>query len=157
QLPYKQLGFEAARLLDAQLLGKKPAAQHIALDPSGIIERNSTEILAIQDEAVVKAFNYIRKHRTEPLRIPEIVKASGVSRTLLQRKFQQTLQRTPLEEVHRQKMELAIELLHITTFNMDEIAEKCGLSDATQLTKLFRKKMGMTPSSYRKKRHITTE
>lgn len=150
QLPYKQLGFEAARLLDAQLLGKKPAAQHIALDPSGIIERNSTEILAIQDEAVVKAFNYIRKHRTEPIRIPDIVKASGSSRTLLQRKFRQSLQRTLLEEVHRQKIELATDLLHITSFSMDEIAEKCGLADQAQFTKLFRKKTGQTPSAFRK-------
>ncbi len=150
QLPYKQLGFEAARLLDAQLRRKSPATQHVALDPSGIVERNTTEILAIQDEAVVKAFNHIRQHRTEPIRIPDVVRASGVSRTLLQRKFQKALQRTPLEEVHRQKIELAIELLRITTFNMDEIAEKCGLADQAQFTKLFRKKTGTTPSAFRK-------
>lgn len=150
QFPYKQVGFEAARLLDAQLHGRKTNVHHIELEPSGIIERNSTEILAIQDEPVVKAFNYIRQHRTETIRIPDIVKAAGSSRTLLQRKFRQALQRTLLEEIHRQKIELATELLRITSFSMDEIAEKCGLADQAQFTKLFRKKTGITPSAFRK-------
>jgi len=150
RLPYEQLGFEAARLLDAQLRKKTIKKHHITLDPIGIEERRSTEILGIKDGVIVKALNFIREHRSEPIRIPEIVQVSGVSRTLLQRRFQNTLQRTPLEEVHRQKIELATELLRNTIFNMDEIAEKCGLSDQAQFTKLFRKKTGMTPSAYRK-------
>lgn len=151
QLPYKQLGFEAARLLDAQLQNKPIQQQHITLDPIGIIERQSTEIFGINDEAVVKALRYVRQHRTEPIRILEVVRHSGVSRTLLQRKFQETLNRTLLEEIHRQKMELATDLLQNTLLSIDEIAEKCGLSDQAQFTKLFRRKIGITPSAYRKK------
>ncbi|MEI8206548.1 MAG: substrate-binding domain-containing protein [Kiritimatiellales bacterium] len=151
QLPYKQIGFEAARLLDTHLRRKKISARHIQLDPIGIIERRSTEILAIRDEAVVRALNYIREHRIEPIRIPDVVKCSGVSRTLLQQKFQHALNRTPLGEIHRQKIEIATKLLHTTAFTMDEIAEKCGLADQAQFTKLFRKKVGMTPSAFRKK------
>lgn len=152
QLPYEQLGFEAARLLDAQLLKKTIKHHHVALDPIEIVERHSTEILGIKDDAVVKALHYIREHRSEPIRIADVAKHSGISRSLLQRRFQNTLQRTPLEEIHRQKIELAADLLRNTLFNMDEIAEKCGLSDHAQFTKLFRRKTGLTPSAYRKKR-----
>lgn len=151
QLPYKQLGFEAARLLDAQLHKKTIQQHHVTLDPIEIVERHSTEILGIQDNAVVKALHYIREHRTRPIRIADVAKHSGISRSLLQRRFQNILQRTPLEEIHRQKIELATDLLRNTLFNMDEIAEKCGLSDHAQFTKLFRRKTGITPSAYRKK------
>ena len=152
-LPYRQVGFEAARLLDAQLNGKTIHSPQIQLDPVEIVERRSTEMLAITNLAVVKAVNYIQAHRNELLRIPDIVRHSGISRTLLQRRFQDTLGRTPLEEIHRQKIELTSDLLRNTLLTIDEIAEKCGFSDSTQFTKLFRRKTGLTPSAYRKQQN----
>ncbi|MGE4489075.1 MAG: substrate-binding domain-containing protein [Kiritimatiellales bacterium] len=147
---YRQIGFEAARLLDARLKNRTPVRQHFRIAPIEIIERNSTNAMAINDPAVLKALIFINEHCGEPTRVSEVVRHSGVSRSLLQFKFQRVLQRSPLEEIHRQKMEAAKKLLRTTTLTMEEIAGHCGLTDQAQFTKLFKKMTSVTPSAFRR-------
>ena len=53
---------------------------------------------------------------------------------------------TPLEYVHRLRLEEAYKLLSTTAMNVSEVAEFVGFSDANYFSRLFSKKMGMPPS-----------
>jgi len=74
-----------------------------------------------------------------------------VSKTLLQLKFRETLGRTPLQEIHRQRIALATDILRDSAITLEQAAERCGFSDAAQFSKLCKKITGQTPSKFRQK------
>lgn len=149
RIPFETIGYEAAWLLDERLRQPRRKPQHLVFPPDGISERRSTDILAIADPAVVRALRFIGERRQQPIRASEVARASGISKTLLQSKFRETLGRTPLQEIHRQRIALAADLLRETGVTLDEAAERCGFSDAAQLSKLFKKITGQSPGAYR--------
>jgi len=152
RMPFREIGQEAARLLHRQLEGKKVDSEKESKSylPCGIEERWSTEIINIDDVSVVKALKYVRAHRSEPLKSATVIHASGVSKTLLLKKFKQYLKRSPLQEIHKQKMDLAAELLKNSSMNITEVGECCGIRDVVQFSKLFKKYWKKTPVAYRK-------
>ncbi len=61
--PAEQIGYEAARLLEGMMRGKKPRKRPLLLPPTRIIVRHSTDTLAIDDEIVRDALQLIRNRR----------------------------------------------------------------------------------------------
>ena len=57
---------------------------------------------------------------------------------------------SPLEYVHRLRLEEAYRLLSDSSRNVSEVAMEVGFDDANYFSRLFRKKMGMSPSLVRK-------
>lgn len=149
RIPFETIGYEASRLLDERLGQPRRKLQHLVFPPEGISERRSTDILAIADPAVVRALRFIGERRHQAIRASEVARASGVSKTLLQLKFREILGRTPLQEIHRQRVALATDLLRETGVTLDEAAERCGFSDAAQFSKLFKKITGQSPGAFR--------
>ena len=58
---------------------------------------------------------------------------------------------TPLQYVHKIRIEHACELLADTDYTLDVIARKLGYSDASLFYKSFRKQLGMSPGAWRLK------
>ena len=87
----------------AQRLGL--ANLFVGMTPSGLFVgiRASTDFLAVEDSAVAKAIHYIRMHCGEPLRLDAVARHAGVSRSVLQRRFQtlsMQIRRMPLQKPH---------------------------------------------------------
>ena len=51
----ERVGFEAAKLLDSLLMGKRPPEGPVLVPPLGLVTRQSTDVLAVEDEDVVAA------------------------------------------------------------------------------------------------------
>lgn len=150
RLPYRKIGEQAAALLEEQMkTGRRTAAKATRFPPDEIVERESSSLFAVRDPELARALEFIRKHRSRHVSVSELTRASGASKTLLQNKFRNVLGRTPLQEIHRQRMEYAKEILCETSFNLEEIAERCGFSDQAQFSKLFRKIEGSSPGRFR--------
>src|SRR5688500_14639964 len=56
-----QRGYEAAALLDRMMSGEPPPAEPIYVEPAGVATRASTDIMAIEDAAVVTALRILRE------------------------------------------------------------------------------------------------
>lgn len=52
------------------------------------------------------------------------------------------------------RMAKAVELLKDISINIKEISERVGYRDANYFTRIFKKKMGMTPSEFRNKKEM---
>jgi len=149
RVPARQIGLEAARILHHGFeSGKSRAADHL-LPPTGITERQSTNLLHLRDEAVARAVQYIQDHLRERLRVSELSRVAGICRSLLERRFRAILGRTPLEEIHRARVEHAARLLAETAMPIAQIADVSGFRDAKHLHTLFRSLQGISPSEYR--------
>ena len=148
------IGFQAAKLLDGLMRGKKPPKQAHFIAPLSIVARQSTDTLAVRDPALVKALSYIRQQATLPVRVAEVAQHAGVSRRQLERKFLDVLQRTPAEELRRFQLERARQLIAETNLAMPAIAEKSGFSSQAHLCTIFRKHFKQTPLQFRRESYL---
>ena len=71
------------------------------------------------------------------------------SRATLYRLFEDSLGRSPKQEILRVQLERARTLLTQTTATLDEIARRSGFKDASYFSVLFKREIGMTAGKYR--------
>lgn len=148
--PARRIGFEAARLLDRLLRGGHPPARPILLPPLPVAARHSTDVLAMEDADLAAAVRYINTHAERPLAVREILRTVPVSRRALELKFRSVLDRSPLQEIQRVRIERARRLLLETDLAMPEVARRAGFGGAIQLSATFKKVTGQPPSALRK-------
>lgn len=155
-----QAGFQAAAWLDTLLRECRPRrsarfsrhtpARVRQIDPLGVAVRQSTDTLAIPDKKVAAAIRFIRAHACEGIHVPDVLKAVPMARTLLERKFQQYLGRTPYAEIQRTRLTHASALLAETDLPITTIAERCGFTNPEYFSTTFLREMGKSPSVHRR-------
>ena len=147
----EKAGYEVARLLDKILHSKrKIPPQKIFCNPTHVVTRQSTDILAIEDPEVAKAIRFIRTNRSKTLNVDDVVEVTFVSRRMLERRFKKILKRTIYEEIRRVQAERVAKMLLETDMPLYQIALALGYSSSKQIDLSFRKEKGMNPIQYRK-------
>ena len=144
-----QRGYQAAAVLHRLMQGKPAPREPIFIEPSGVVCRASTDILAIDDQAVVTALRFIRNNACEGINVREVVTHVPVSRSVLERRFRKLVGRSINEEIIRLRLNHAIELLTCTNLELKAIAQKAGFGSQAYMTAVFRSKLDCTPGSYR--------
>ncbi|MEM8945902.1 MAG: DNA-binding transcriptional regulator [Planctomycetota bacterium] len=150
-VPSEQIGLEAATLLYQLMQGKKLKKKEIALEPTGIVARTSTDILAIKDQELADAIRLIRSRAHEPITVKEIAETLAISRRSLERKFQEQLHRTMGEEIARVHLERAKLLLATTDMQIPAVAEASGYGSPEYLATVVKRHTGLSPRRYREK------
>lgn len=154
ELPLQRVGFEAARLLDSLMAGGDPPAGPIELPPVGVVQRGSSDTMAIADPDVAAALSHIADHADRPLTVEEVLEQVAVSRRTLEKKFRSVLGRTPLAEIRRAHIDRAKALLVRTDLPMPEVARQAGFTSAPALSAIFRKETGMPPTAWRRRHQL---
>lgn len=145
----EQIGHEAAVVLGRLLAGRRPPKRPILIPPTGVVTRRSTETLALENPDLAQAIAFIREHATEPIQVDDVLQVVAISRRQLERYFQETLGRTPAEEIRRVRLERAKELLATTDLPIPKVAAASGFGTGEYLATLFRQSTGLTPLKYR--------
>ena len=143
-------GREAARLLDALMNGETTQEKHL-IDPVGVVTRQSTDVLAIDDEDVSTAVRFIRDHACNGINVLDVLNTVPMSRRVLEARFQKLIGRTPHQEITRRRLERACQLLASSDLSLARIADVTGFRSEGYLIVVFRREMGMTPGQYRRK------
>ncbi|MBI5686275.1 MAG: DNA-binding transcriptional regulator [Verrucomicrobia bacterium] len=148
-LTSERIGYEAAALLDRLLKGARPPAERILIEPTRVVVRQSTDTLAINDRHIAQAIGFIRNHAAEPIQVSDILRVAAMSRSSLERRFQQTLGRSPAEEIRRVRLERAKQLLADTDMPVPDVADASGFQSREYLAYAFKRVTKMTPREYR--------
>ena len=85
-----------------------------------------------------------------PYSLDDVAREAAVSPRTLQRHFKEIEGGTPLDYLHRLRVERAKQLLEVTLIDLTEVMEYCGYHDPSAFRRLFRRATGMTPSTYRR-------
>jgi LacI family transcriptional regulator len=144
-----RIGFEAAALLERCLAGVAAPAGPVLVPPRGVVTRGSTDVRVTADPIVSLAMGFIRAHAVEGIDTHDVVRAVRASRSMLAKRFQQTLGYTPHEAIVRARLEAARTLLSATRLTVEVIAERCGFRHGEYLTAVFRRRLGTTPRAFR--------
>ena len=150
ELGAERVGYQAAALLDKLMKGGTIPAEPVYVAHERIVERQSTDLLEIQDELVARALRFIRDHAAEPITVAEVTGALFCNRRVLEKKFRREVGRTLHEEIRRSRIERACKLLRESDMLIEVLAEACGYSSRERFNAAFNREMGKTPSAYRK-------
>ncbi|MGZ0654567.1 substrate-binding domain-containing protein [Coraliomargarita sp. W4R72] len=150
RIPYEQIGFKAGQLLHQQLEGIAAPQETIMFQPIEIVERHSTATNQVDDPLVEDAVRFIAEHLTETITINDLLKLSGVSRSMLERRFKQSINRTPGWEIQHQRIESAKHYLRDTAIPIHQVANFCGFNSSNRFCQAFKNSTTHTPLSYRR-------
>lgn len=145
-------GHEAAELLDRLMRGEKMVGQVVGVEPTHIVTRMSTDMLAVADPDVGAALRFIRRHPSRTIQVNDVAEAAGVSRRVLEKRFKAILRRSVHQEIRRVRVNHIIELLVGTDMSITEIAVKSGFDGVEHISRYFRKETGVSLREYRKRR-----
>jgi len=105
------------------------------------------------DELVAMAQQRIAAAYQDAETIEVMIKDVPASRRNIVRRFKQVIGITPIEYLQKTRVEAAKKLLEQTNQQMTEVMLNSGYNDPKAFRKVFRKTVGMTPTSYREKFH----
>ncbi len=147
----ERIGYDAAHLLDSLMAGGEVPTSPLLIPPLGITARQSSDILAIEDRDLADALQFIRQRACHGIAVTDILRVVPISRSSLERGIRDLLGRSPQAEITRIKIERAKNLLVMTDCTLDVIAKQSGFNSAQVLCECFRRNVGMTPVTHRKK------
>jgi len=144
-------GYEAARLLDDLMHGGAMTGQVIPVQPTHIVTRMSTDMLAVSDPDVAAALRFIRRHVNRLIQVDDVVEATAASRRVLEKRFKAVLHRSVHQEIRRIRVTNIIRLLVGTDMSVTDIAAHCGFDGVEHIARHFRKETGVSLREYRKR------
>jgi len=98
-----------------------------------------------------QAMAYIHEHYSEPVGREEIARHIGVSEGYLSRCFTQETGLSLIQYLNRYRIQRARQLLTGSHMTVTEIALEVGFSDSNYFSRVFRREVGMSPLTYRRK------
>jgi LacI family transcriptional regulator len=147
-----KIGRLALQQVLALIDGQRPPKEPILVPPTGIVERGSTGEVAVEDADVANAIHFMRSNLSERIGISAIAELCATSRRTLERKFLESIGRTPLQELRRLRVERATRLLLNTDLELKEVARSSGLIHVQRLAKLVKEETGLSPARLRRSR-----
>jgi LacI family transcriptional regulator len=148
----EQAGYEAAALLDRMIRGdERMACQRIIAHATGVTVRQSTNVLMVRKAEVRRALRFIRENAGRPIRVADIVKATGLSHRTLNDQFQSELGCSINRQLTSARIACISRLLTETKMRIHEIATLVGYEDDRHFSRYFKRATGLTPQDYRRK------
>jgi LacI family transcriptional regulator len=149
RLPWRRLAAEAVQMIERLQAGKSSESP-LLVQPLEIVARGSSSYESVSDPVVRRAMQCLVEQVSVILSVEEWATKVGVSRRVLERRFQIALGRSPHEMIQHERVELAKKLLTTTDLPVAIIAERCGYQSNERLTVNFRESVGVPPATYRR-------
>lgn len=123
------------------------------MKPGITISRGTTSALVVEDEQVYEALRYIASTAPyEDISVEDVVKATTLSRRILEMKFQKRIGSTILEEIKKVRIQRIKYLLANSDLTVQQIAGELKFRNPGNITRYFKQYMGLAPLEYRGKK-----
>jgi AraC-like DNA-binding protein len=93
---------------------------------------------------------YVAGHLGTRIRTTDLAEMAQLSASHFTRAFKETFGETPIGYVSRQRMLYAQDLMLRSGERLSQIALNCGHCDQSHFTRVFRRKVGMSPRAWRR-------
>ncbi len=149
-------GFEAARVIEGILRGERGCIRDILIPTLGVVTRGSTNTFAVNDPYVEKAVDIIHDNLTRSFSVGGLTKLLPLSRRLLEIRFKQATGKTLHEYITDRRIDYFASLLLQSNEPVKVIALRLAFNNYGNLSRVFRERMGCSPTEYRirHKRHF---
>jgi LacI family transcriptional regulator len=151
ELPFREVGRRAARLLEERLQGRATKCL-ICLPPIRVVARASTDAFMTRDPLVRKAQSYVESRRHTRVTVQEVTRSVGSNRMTLGSRFQREVGTTILDYVRRRRVAYAEERLRQGNASVAQVAAECGYSSTSYFSRIFQRITGSHAGSIRRLR-----
>ena len=103
------------------------------------------------DAVIARCQGWIAVHYEAPSPVAAMIQLSGLTERTFNRRFKLATGMAPIEYVHTLRLEEAKQLLESGNEPVEAVAQEVGYEDAAFFGRLFRRKVGVTPTQYRKR------
>lgn len=133
----------------AELLsgGNPPSVQWLA--PGPVVERQSTNLVAVPDAKVARLLQRIRQRACEGIRVRDVLEPQDGPRRTIEGKFRRYLGRSIEDEIRRCRLEAARSQILLTNRPLAVIADDCGFANVYHFSRCFKHFYGQSPGSCR--------
>jgi len=149
-LNVESAGYAAAKLLDQLINGKKMNGQQILVSPSHIVQRQSSDILAVNDPDVASAIRFIMENAKNKILVKDVVKNTNISRRTLEQRFRKIFHKTIHAQIRRVRVEMISRLLLETALPISHITSLFNFTDVEHISRYFQKEKGISLRQFRK-------
>jgi LacI family transcriptional regulator len=149
-LNVESAGYEAAKLLDQMINHRKIKGQQINVSPTHIVQRQSTDLLAVNDPEVASAIRFIKENAKNKILVKDVVKTTRISRRALEQRFRETIHRSIYDEIRQVRVELISRLLIETDLPISHISSLFNFTDVEHISRYFKKEKGIGLREFRK-------
>jgi transcriptional regulator GlxA family with amidase domain len=118
---------------------------------SPIAYASLTRGAATEDPVVTQAQQWAALHYAVESPVTQMVALSGLPERTFKRRFTQATGMSPLEYVHMLRLEEAKQMLEAGGMPVEAIAGEVGYQDSSFFSRLFRRKVALTPAQYRRR------
>lgn len=148
-MDFERVGYEAARRLADLIADRTLPEPVLTIPPTHIVERRSTDALAVADPALAAALNYLREHIDQAPTLTQLADAAATGTRNLQNKFREQLNRTASQEIQSMRTRRARELLLNSTYNITEISRVMNFHSPSHFSRFFKQHTGQSPAEFR--------
>ncbi|NRD77938.1 helix-turn-helix transcriptional regulator [Bacillus sp. BRMEA1] len=99
---------------------------------------------------VTRMMRYIEEHATIPFKLEEVAQHAGLSVSRSVHLFKSSVGKTMMEYAQEIRLSAAIERMKYTTQTLEQIAIDCGFGSYPYFHRVFKKKYGVAPGTYRR-------
>ena len=146
-------GRQAAQILERLMSGKR-VYPVLKLDFPRVVTRQSTDTNRVADTVLSRVLTRITDDLSKPLRLNAIAAELGYSARTLELKAQKVFGCPLKAKVDRLRLNEAVRLLTNSDLPVQEVAERCGFSCESHLSRRFAALNGITMSDWRRTRRI---
>jgi transcriptional regulator GlxA family with amidase domain len=115
--------------------------------PYASMTRNNPHDDSIVNECQV----WIAENYENPNPITSMIELSNLPPTTFARRFKQATGYRPIDYAHTLRIEEAKQMLETSTDAIDKLGRDVGYEDPTSFRRIFKRKVGLTPSVYRRR------
>jgi transcriptional regulator GlxA family with amidase domain len=105
----------------------------------------------VEDAVIGQCQTWIAEHYQEPNPVRAMIRLSGLAERTFKRRFHLATGMSPIEYVQAMRLEEAKQILESEESTIEAIAEEVGYEDAGYFSRLFRRKVNLTPAEYRRR------
>lgn len=145
-----QAGYLAAEKLGRLMLHEPVSPLTVHVEPVGVVTRQSTDILALNDRRLSTALRFIRDNACRGITVEEVVRRTAVPRHELERGLRRQIGRSPQAEIRRVQVAEIKRLLRHTDNPLKDIAEHTGFEYVEYMCVVFKRLVGETPGKFRR-------
>jgi len=143
--------FQNPSLVNNDLLELKVKELILLLVQSKNIDSIMELVADLYSSNAVQVREVVELHLFSNLKLDELAKLCNLSLSSFKRGFRKEFNDSPTNYINGRRIEKAKELLSNTELPISEIAYETGFQDSLYFTRLFKNKIGVPPTTYRKK------
>jgi transcriptional regulator GlxA family with amidase domain len=148
---YQELGLDIITSFGSAELAKycsnfmliEPGRNHQAPYQMALFPKNHL------DEPILELQNWIELEYSQPISLDSMLNKVPLTQRTLMRRFKNATGYTPLGYLQEQRLFKAKALLEFSDHSFEEITWKVGYENPSSFSRLFKKRIGLTPGTYR--------